>query len=393
MFYDTLWALVFGFALSGAVQALVTRSQMKNLLGSQKPAAIARASFFGMVSSSCSYAASALARSIFIKGADFTASMIFMFASTNLVIELGLVLWILIGWQFALAEFVGGAIMILLLWLILPRVVSKAVASKARGLRELDMASTITTTPFRQKVKSRKSWKNAAGYTIGDFTMMRWELLAGFVVAGFAAVMVPTHIWQSLFIADHGIWTKIENAIVGPVIACISFVCSVGNVPLAAALWHGGITFGGTIAFIFADLLSLPLILIYLKYYGRALTMRIVLVFWFVMSLSGIVTEEIFNAFDIVPTRSHMSVAMKHFGFNRTTILNAIALVIVAALVWLYKSKSQGDTEFAKDLVCGMQVRIADAPASCVHNGVTYYFCMPGCQESFQSDPEKYIKN
>ncbi len=393
MFYDTLWALVFGFALSGAVQALVTRSQMKNLLGSQKPAAIARASFFGMVSSSCSYAASALARSIFIKGADFTASMIFMFASTNLVIELGLVLWILIGWQFALAEFVGGAIMILLLWLILPRVVSKAVASKARGLRELEMATTITTTPFRQKVKSRKSWKNAAGYTIGDFTMMRWELLIGFVVAGFAAVMVPTHIWQSLFIADHGLWTKIENAIVGPVIACISFVCSVGNVPLAAALWHGGITFGGTIAFIFADLLSLPLILIYLKYYGRALTMRIVLVFWFVMSLSGIVTEEIFNAFDIVPTRNHMSISMKHYGFNRTTILNAIALVIVAALVWLYKSQSQGDTEFAKDLVCGMQVRIADAPASCVHNGVTYYFCMPGCQESFQSDPDKFIKN
>lgn len=393
MFYDTLWALVFGFALSGAVQAFITRSQMKNLLGSRKPASIGRASFFGMVSSSCSYAASALARSIFIKGADFTASMIFMFASTNLVIELGLVLWILIGWQFALAEFVGGAIMILLLWAILPRVVSKPMASKARGLRELEMATTITSTPFREKLKSRKSWKNAAGYTIGDFTMMRWELLIGFVVAGFAAVMVPTRIWESLFIADHGIWTKIENAVVAPVISFISFVCSVGNVPLAAALWHGGITFGGTISFIFADLLSLPLVLIYLKYYGRALTIRLVLVFWFVMSVSGILTEEIFNALNLTPTRHHMNMTMKHFGLNRTTILNAISLVIIGLFYWLYKSKAQGDTEFAKDLVCGMQVRIADAPASHVHNGVTYYFCMQGCQESFSAYPDKYLKD
>lgn len=393
MFFETFWALVLGFTLSGAVQAFVTRSQMKNLLGTRKSESIARASFFGMVSSSCSYAASALARSIFTKGADFTASMVFMFASTNLVVELGLVLWILIGWQFALAEFVGGAIMILLLWAILPRVVSKPMASKARGIRELEMAMSITQSSLRTRMKKRENWKSAAGYTIGDFTMMRWELILGFIVSGFAAVMVPIHVWQSLFITDNGIWTKIENAVIAPVIACISFVCSVGNVPLAAALWHGGITFGGTISFIFADLLSLPLILIYLKYYGRALTIRLVLVFWFVMSVSGILTEEIFNLLNIVPNRHHMDMTMRHIGWNRTTVLNAIALLIIVALFWLYKSKSSEESEFAKDFVCGMQVRIADAPASCVHEGKSYYFCMPGCQENFLANPSKYLKN
>jgi len=392
MFYETLWALVLGFALSGAVQAFVTRTQMKNLLGNRRPASIARASFFGMVSSSCSYAASALARSIFTKGADFTASMIFMFASTNLVVELGIVLWILIGWQFALAEFVGGAIMILLLWAILPRVVSKPMASRARGIRELEMATTITSIPFRERLKKRANWKASAGYTIGDFTMMRWELIIGFIVSGFAAVMVPAHIWQSLFIADHGIWTKIENAVVGPVIAFISFVCSVGNVPLAATLWHGGITFGGTISFIFADLLSLPLVLIYFKYYGRALTIRLVLVFWFVMSLSGILTEEIFAAFNILPQRHQMKMMMGHIGWNRTTILNVGSLFILAILFWLYKSNDAANTEFAQDLVCGMQVRIADAPASCEFEGQDYYFCMPGCKDTFLANPTKFIK-
>ncbi|CAB4529439.1 unannotated protein [freshwater metagenome] len=392
MFYETLWALVLGFALSGAVQAFVTRAQMKNLLGDRRPASIARASFFGMVSSSCSYAASALARSIFTKGADFTASMIFMFASTNLVVELGIVLWILIGWQFALAEFVGGSIMILLLWAILPRFVSKPMASKARGIRELEMATTITTIPLRTRIKNRTQWKAAAGYTIGDFTMMRWELIIGFIVSGFAAVMVPAHVWQSLFITDHGIWTKLENAFVAPFIAFISFVCSVGNVPLAATLWHGGISFGGTISFIFADLLSLPLVLIYIKYFGRPLTLRLVLVFWFVMSVSGLLTEEIFALLNILPERHHMNMAMGHIGWNRTTILNVIALILLALLFWIYKSKSTQDSEFAKDLVCGMQVRIADAPASCEHNGNSYYFCMPGCKESFLENTAKYIE-
>ena len=392
MFFDTFWALVFGFALSGVIQAFVTRNQMKTLLGTHKPAAVARASFFGAVSSSCSYAASALAKSIFTKGADFTASMIFMFASTNLVVELGIVLWILIGWQFALAEFVGGAIMILLLWLILPRVIPAPLASKARGVRYLDMATDVVNTPWRAKLRKRTSWKSAAGHTIGDFTMMRFELIIGFVVAGLVSALIPTSWWRALFLTGHGFWSSLENAIIGPFIAFISFVCSVGNVPLAAALWHGGISFGGTISFIFADLLSLPLVLIYFKYYGRAIALRLVVVFWMVMSAAGLITEGIYRLLKLSPAREVMAMGTSHVGLNRTTILDAAALLICVLLGWLYFSKGEASDEFAKDLVCGMQVRTADAPATYIYKSTTYYFCMPGCKEEFEKDPAKFIE-
>jgi uncharacterized membrane protein YraQ (UPF0718 family)/YHS domain-containing protein len=393
MFFDTFWALVFGFALSGVIQAFVTRAQMKNALGTHEPAAVAKASFFGAVSSSCSYAASALAKSIFTKGADFTASMIFMFASTNLVIELGVVLWILLGWQFALAEFIGGAVMILLLWLILPRVIPAALASKARGVRYLDMATEVTSVSWRVKIKKRTSWKSAAGFTIGDFTMMRVELLVGFVVAGLVSALIPTSWWRALFLTGHGLWSTIENAIIGPVIAFISFVCSVGNVPLAAALWHAGISFGGTISFIFADLLSLPLVMIYFKYYGRTITVRLIAVFWLVMSASGLITEGIYHLIKFSPSRDVMTMGMTHIGFNRTTFLNSVALLVCALLAWLYFSKSDFNDEFAKDLVCGMQVRTADAPAIYVHKSKTYYFCMAGCKSEFEKNPAKFIEN
>jgi len=392
MFFDTFWALVFGFALSGVIQAFVTRAQMKNILGTHKPRAVAKASFFGAVSSSCSYAASALAKSIFTKGADFTASMIFMFASTNLVIELGIVLWILIGWQFALAEFIGGAVMILLLWAILPRIIPAGLASKARGVRYLDMATDITSLSWRQKIKKRSSWKSAAGYTVGDFTMMRVELILGFLIAGLVSALVPTSWWRALFLSGHGVWSTIENAIIGPFIAFISFVCSVGNVPLAAALWHSGISFGGTISFIFADLLSLPLVMIYFKYYGRAITIRLVFTFWLVMSLSGLVTEVIFRMISISPSREVMAMGSTHIGLNRTTILNLVALAIAGVLAWIYLAKGEVSEEFAKDYVCGMQVRIADAPASYEFKGQSYYFCMPGCKEEFAKDPAKFIE-
>ena len=394
MFFETFWALVLGFILSGAVQAFVTRRQMKKLLGDHKPSTIVKASFFGAVSSSCSYAASALAKSIFSKGADFTASMVFMFASTNLVLELGLVLWILIGWQFALAEFIGGTIMIILLTILIPRVIPRSMISKARGPMNL-MASgeemKEEKIPFLKKLTSLSHWRDAAGYTIGDFTMLRVELVVGFIVAGLAAAIVPNSFWNSLFITGHGFLSSLENVLIAPFIAFISFVCSVGNVPLAAALWHGGISFGGTVAFIFADLLALPLVLIYRKYYGLKLSIRLALLFWFVMSTSGLITEGIFNLLSITPTRHIMEMEMRRWGANYTTYLNVIALIAFIVIYWLYKTKRESNSEFAKDYVCGMQVRISDAPAEYEFEGKMYYFCMPGCQESFAKDPVSYI--
>ena len=377
MFYGTFWALVFGFTLSGAIQAFVTKNRMEEVLGNHRPKTIAKASFLGAVSSSCSYAASALAKSLVTKGADFTAAMVFMFASTNLVLELGLILWVLIGWQFALAEFVGGAIMIILLTLIMPRLFKDIQVGK-KSLQMVEMS------------KGKATWKDACGYTIGDFTMVRVELILGFAVAGLATI-VPVSFWNKLFLTGHGFLSALENAFISPFIAFISFVCSVGNVPLAAALWHSGISFGGTIAFIYADLLAAPLVLIYRKYYGSKVAVRLAIAFWLIMSLSGLITEVIFNTFKLTPVVANHQMMMNHFGFNYTTILNAIALLVAFWVYWMYRGRRTENSDFAKDLVCGMQVRIADAPASVEYKGKMYYFCMPGCKDTFLNSPEKYL--
>ncbi|HEY3293381.1 MAG TPA: permease [Candidatus Nanopelagicaceae bacterium] len=392
MLFETFWALVLGFTLSGLVQAFVSKAEMKSVLGDHRPATVARASFFGMVSSSCSYAASALGKSLFSRGADFTSSMVFMFASTNLVIELGLVLIILMGWQFAAAEFVGGAIMIILLTILLPRLIPVSLIESARGSLEVS-DEMVTQTSWRKKIASLKGWKNAAGYTIGDFIMLRKELIIGFAVAGLASTLVSVNVWKTLFLTGHGFLSALENAIIGPFIAFISFVCSIGNVPLAAALWHGGITFGGVVAFIFADLLAFPLVMIYRKYYGNALALRLSLIFWFVMSLSGLITEGVFLLFSQIPAHTVRVSTSKHFGWNATTVLNAVSLVVIAIVYYLYKTKgtTDMDNEFAQDVVCKMQVRIADAPARAEYNGQWYYFCSPGCRESFMAAPTRYF--
>ncbi|MDX6199540.1 MAG: uncharacterized protein QOJ79_2691 [Actinomycetota bacterium] len=402
MFFDTFWALVLGFGLSGAVQAFVSKSEMQRVLGDHRPATVARSTFFGMASSSCSYAASALAKSLFSRGADFTSSMVFMFASTNLVIELGIVLWLLVGWQFAVAEFIGGAIMIAVLAVVLPRVVDVAELDAARA--RLRSAKSATgheahaamaedehiTAPWRTRIRSKAGWADASGYTISDITMLRKELVIGYVVAGFAAMAVPVSLWQALFVSGHGFWSVLENVVVGPFLAFISFVCSVGNVPLAAALWKGGISFGGVIAFVFADLLALPLVLIYRKFYGTRLAVKLSLVFWAVMSLAGLVTEGLFQLAGLIPSELRGDIATVHFGWNYTTVLNAVALLAFGYLYYLYKNKDRygGGADYAKDPICGMQVRKADAPASSTYVGTTYFFCCDGCMEKFERTME-----
>ncbi|MGH3549562.1 MAG: permease [Pseudonocardiaceae bacterium] len=401
MFWETLWALVLGFGLSGAVQAFVSRGQMRRVLGDHRPVTVGRAGFLGMVSSSCSYAAAALAKSLFARGADFTASMVFMFASTNLVVELGIVLWLLLGWQFALAEFVGGAIMIVLLALVLPRVVPRRAAEDARirlntGQREADghdaQDDGEQRRPLAERIRSRAGWSDAAGYTISDLTMLRKELLIGFLVAGFASVLVPTGVWQSLFLTGHGFWSSLENVALGPLLAILAFVCSIGNVPLAAALWVGGISFGGVISFVFADLITLPLLLIYRKYYGTKLTLRLLAVFWAVMSISGLATEYLFAALHLVPTGHPQTVATESVAWNYTTILNIIALAAFAVLYWLYRNRELfgGGSGYAQDPVCGMQVETAAAPAKAVHGGRQFSFCSDHCQARFTAAPHRF---
>jgi uncharacterized protein len=449
MFWDTLWALIGGFALSGAVQAFVPREALRAKLGNHRPAAVTRASVVGALSSSCSYAASAMAKSLFAKGADFVTSMIFMFASTNLVVELGLVLVVLIGWEFVAAEYVGGVIMIVLLALLGGLFLSGRAVSDARAKLDADHAQGTghehrtgheqgapadhahgdghsahdhsaddhgahdhgahdhgahdhgheahgtgeePTQPWRRAIRTKAGWADAATYTVADLTMLRREMIIGFGIAGFIAVLVPDSFWHTFFITGHGIWTSIENAIVGPFIALISFVCSIGNVPLAAALWKGGISFGGVVSFIFADLIALPLVLIYRKFYGTRLALRMLAVFWAVMAAAGLVTELIFSGAGLIPTRRPIQIVPEHLTWNYTTILNIIFGGIFAVLFFLYRNRSKygGGDGYAIDPVCGMQVEKSSAPRQISIEGQTYWFCSDRCCDRFDASPARF---
>ena len=407
MFWETLWALVLGFTLSGIVQAFISKEQMTVKLGTHRPAAVARASIYGMVSSSCSYAASAMSKSLFAKGADFTSSMIFMFASTNLVVELGVVMLVLLGWQFAAAEFVGGPVMIVLLALLGGAVftapVLRTALAKVKGIsphgNDHTMASVtserqdeLDSHSFSSKFRSPAAWSDASSYAVADATMLRRELFIGYVVAGMLAALVPSHAWNVLFLHGHGAGSVIENALVGPLIAVVSWVCSVGNVPLAAALWSGGISFAGVIAFIFADLISMPLILVYRRLYGGRLTVRMVALFYVVIAVAGLITQGVFSALGGIPARRTFNVSTARFEWNYTTYLNLVFIVIALGVWWLARNRVRfgGGVGYAIDPVCGMQVRIHDAPARTTLAGTIYYFCADRCREKFQADPDRF---
>lgn len=394
MFWDTLWALVLGFGLSGAVQAFVSRRSMQRRLGDHRPASVITASLFGMVSSSCSYAASAIARSLVVRGADFLSAMVFMVASTNLVVELGIVLLVLVGWQFVAAEFVGGTIMIVLLatfgalWLR-GRAITEAKerAAGANPVHDLGAQDATQRSGLRRRARSLAAWSDAASYTMSDLSMLRRELTIGFVVAGFLSVLVPGHVWAGVFVRGHGAWTGVENAAAGPLVAIVSFVCSVGNVPLAAALWKGGVGFGGVVAFLFADLLATPILLVYRKQYGTRLALRLLALFWFVMSAAGLLTQYLFDAAGWLPSARPGPVVGDTVRWDWTTFLDLAALAAFGALFWLARNRDRlgGGVGYAKDPVCGMQVHVAQAPARTRDGEQWVYFCSERCRDRFLS--------
>jgi YHS domain-containing protein len=246
--------------------------------------------------------------------------------------------------------------------------------------------------PWRQRIRSVAGWADAASYTMADLNMLRRELVIGYVVAGFLAVVIPDTAWNVVFFRGHGFWTSLENVLVGPFIAVISFVCSIGNVPLAAALWKGGISFGGVVSFIFADLISLPLVLIYRKFYGWALTLRLVALMWTVMSIAGLITEYLFQWARLVPAARPLQVVEPAFHWNYTTFLNLVFLVVFAGILYLYRNREKlgGGQGYALDPVCGMQVETAHAPARGEHEGHAVYFCSDHCHDRFMASPARF---
>ena len=344
MTWEILWALILGFTLSGCVQAVVSKREMMSLLPDDSPRSLALATGLGAASSSCSYAAVALARSIFRKGADFTASMAFQFASTNLVIELGIILTLLIGWQFTLAEFGGGILMIVFLALLFrafltPQLVKSARRQAERGLvgsmeghAEMDMS--ITEGSILSRVFSSRALTAISHYFVMDWAAIIKDIVGGLLIAGALAAWVPASFWRGFFLIDHPLLAKIWGPLIGPLVAMLSFVCSIGNIPLAAVLWNGGISFGGVIAFIFADLIILPILNIYRKYYGRRAMVFLLVTFYATMVAAGLVIEIVFGWLGLIPTGPrNAKVIDASVQLNYTTVLDILFLALAAALV------------------------------------------------------------
>jgi len=343
MFWQVLWPLALGFLLSAIVEALVSKQTISRLLGKDRPREVMIATALGAASSSCSYAAVAVARTLFRKGATLGNAIIFEFASTNLVFELGLVLLILLGWQFLSAELLGGLVMVVLLAILFKVTLSKRLVSAAheqadRGLSgrmeghgAMDMS--ITDGPLLQRAFSGRALTSIAHYFFMNIYGLWTDLVLGFVIAGALGSWVSDSVWSRLFLEGHGLLSEVWGALIGPLVAVISFVCSVGNVPLAAVLWRGGISFGGVIAFIFADLIILPVLNIYRRYYGRRVAVYLFVVSYLTMALAGLVVGLLFNVSGLTPTNRHVTVFDTAVSWNYDTFLNIAVLVLMAVLL------------------------------------------------------------
>jgi uncharacterized membrane protein YraQ (UPF0718 family) len=344
MAWEITWALILGFALSAVVQALVRKSTVAALLGDSSPRALAVATGLGAASTSCSYAAVALARSLIRKGADFAAGMAFEIASTNLVVELGILLALLMGWQFTAAEFLGGPLMIISVAVAFRFLLRQPLAAQARAQAERGIAGSMEGHAAMDMSVGGDGplWRrlaSPAGFTaVSHVFVMEWaavwrDIAGGLLIAGAVAAWVPAHFWQAFFLTRHPVLAGLWGPLVGPVVSVLSFVCSVGNVPLAAVLWKGGISFGGVVAFIFADLIILPILNIYRKYYGWRMAAFIAGVFYTSMVVAGYAVEGVFGGLGLVPAARSARVFQVTVSWDYTTWLNIAFLALAAALI------------------------------------------------------------
>jgi uncharacterized membrane protein YraQ (UPF0718 family)/YHS domain-containing protein len=389
MAWEVWWALVLGFFISAVVQAWVPRERVERALAGEGPGAIVRATGLGAASSSCSYAAIAIAKSLFQKGASAAAALAFQFASTNLVWELGLVLWILLGWQFTLAEFLGGIVMIGLMWGLLRLFVARRLEEGARAhARDADTGHQHHRAggeqlSWRQRLTSASAWSDVAHNFRGDWQMLWKEITAGFLLAGFIGLL-GDDFFNGLFLtgASPAVQT-IWGALIGPLIAVLSFVCSVGNVPLAAVLWSGGISFAGVMAFIFADLIVLPIVLAYRKYYGMAFALRITALMFVTMVLAALIIDLLFGPLGLIPgSRPATQEVFGSIEVDYKLFLNLLGLAIFSALFAI--TMRRGVT----DPVCGMRVDRGKA-LTAEHAGRTYRFCSEDCRQRFEADRDR----
>ena len=347
MTWEILWALILGFAVSAVVQAVVRRSTIVQRLGDARPRTLVLATGLGAASSSCSYAAVALARALFKKGSSFSAAMTFEIASTNLVVELGVIMAVLIGWQFTAAEFVGGPIMIVLIAVVFRLFLRQRLIDAARdqsmvgragsmeGHAAMDMAVADEGTLWH-RLRSPDGLTAVSHIFVMEWAAVIRDIAIGLVIAGAVAAWVPVSFWHHFFAVDHPLLSKVWGPLIGPIVSLLSFVCSVGNVPLAGVLWNAGISFGGVISFMFADLIILPILVIYRKYYGTKMMLFVLATFYCTMVAAGSIVQFLFSGLGLVPTGRHAKVGEMALHWNYTSVLNIVALLVAAGLTYRF---------------------------------------------------------
>ena len=352
LFWMAFWAFGLGYLISSMIQVFVTRERMKKSMGEAGAASVGLGTFFGFISSSCSFAALATTRSLFAKGAGLVPSLAFLLASTNLVIELGIVIAVFLGWQFVVGEYVGGLLLILLMWLLvkltLPRKLAETAREKARKAEgdEADDAGA----DWQELIRSKEGWQRVASKYVMEWHMVWKDVTIGFTVAGIIAAFVPRSFFQSLFVgsgqSEVAFWEVLVQSIVGPVAAFFTFIGSMGNIPLAAVLYDNGVSFAGVMAFIFSDLVVLPVLRIQARYYGWRMALYILGVFLVILVASSLLLHYGFAAFDALPdpaTATGIS-EREFFAIDYTFVLNLVFIAISAAfLLWHWRAKGLPD--------------------------------------------------
>ncbi|MFB6086627.1 MAG: permease [Halodesulfurarchaeum sp.] len=428
--WTAAWAIIMGLTITSLVQVYVSKERMARVLGDGDLSGLVKATVFGAASSGCSFGAVAIGKGLFKKGAHAVNFMAFMFASTNLIVELGLMILILLGWEFLVAELLGGLILIIVMSVIVHLTLPENLFSQVREtINERDRKSGVTEDPtcgmegkdeyslttdggetvkfcsegcmetYRQQTASSGDWRDelqswGGWYKIANQYRKEWsmiwkDIVAGFLISGFVIVFVPQWVWNTLFIQGDGLLVTAENAIMGVAIAVISFVGSMGNVPFAVALWGGGISFAGVIAFVYADLITIPVLNVYRKYYGGTVMLYILGVFFVTMAFTGFLMEVLFDALGIVPdlTGGETATEQTYFELNYTFYLNLIAFALSGFLLYVYR-RGLGAPGQYRDPVCGM--RTDDDGPSATHEGITYHFCSNTCKQRFEQEPGQF---
>jgi uncharacterized membrane protein YraQ (UPF0718 family) len=428
--WTAAWAIIMGLTITSLVQVYVSKERMAQVLGDGDLRGLTRATVFGAASSGCSFGAVAIGKGLFKKGAHAVNFLAFMFASTNLIVELGLMILILLGWEFLVAELLGGLVLIAIMALIVHLTLPENLFSEVRErLNERDREAGVTEDPtcgmegkdehtlttdggetlkfcsagcletYRQELSSRGGWREellswGGWYKVGNQYRKEWSMIwkdvvAGFLISGFVIVFVPQRVWNTLFIHGDGLLVTAENATMGVVIAVLSFVGSMGNVPFAVALWGGGISFAGVIAFVYADLITIPVLNVYRKYYGWKIMLYVLGVFFVTMAFTGFLMELLFDALGIVPDLAGGETATErtYFELNYTFFLNLVAFALSGFLLYVYRKGLGAPGQF-RDPVCGM--RTDDSGPSATYDDETYYFCSATCKRTFEEEPEAH---